>query len=223
MGHGGRALLTFREKLFGFKDFGALHVADFGGDVLDRAGNNPKGGKEGGVAVARDDLGADRFRLKPQFVADMRLNRGVNVGEGADSARDCTGRDFCARGLKAAAIAVHFRIKARECQAHGDGFGVDAMAATDADRVLVFQCTALEGGQKPVHIRKKDISGAHKLDVERGVQDIRRGHALMDKAGLFIADDFGQVGQEGDDVVLGDMIRFVARDGSTSEGQMLSE
>ena len=60
----------------------------FGGDVLDRTGDNAKGGKERGVAVAGDDLCADRLGRQAQFLADVFFYRRVDVGEGADRAGD---------------------------------------------------------------------------------------------------------------------------------------
>jgi hypothetical protein len=53
-----------------------------------------------------------------------------------------------------------------------------------------------------LNIRDQDIGGARQLDVEAGVEHIRRGHALMHEARLG-TDDFGEVREERDDVVLG--------------------
>ena len=52
-------------------------------------------------------------------------------------------------------------------------------------------------------------AGAGQLDVETGVEHVRRRHALMDKAGFVSAHDLGQVGQEGDHVMLGDGLDLV--------------
>jgi hypothetical protein len=38
--HCRRAFLTFGEELLGFQNFGALHVADFGGEAFDRGGDD---------------------------------------------------------------------------------------------------------------------------------------------------------------------------------------
>ena len=51
------------------------------------------------MAVARDDLGGNRFGAQAQLFADMFLDGGVDVGERADRARDGAGRHFRARGL----------------------------------------------------------------------------------------------------------------------------
>jgi hypothetical protein len=55
--HGARALLLFAEELFGFADFGALEVADLGGDFVEGWCEDGEGGDIGGVAIALDYLG----------------------------------------------------------------------------------------------------------------------------------------------------------------------
>ena len=67
VGHGAGALLFFGEELFGFADLGALEVADLGGDLVERAGEDGEGGDVGGVAVALDDLGGDRDGFETEF------------------------------------------------------------------------------------------------------------------------------------------------------------
>ena len=49
--HGAAALLAFGKKLFGFKYFGALHVADLNCDVLDGGGDDAEAGEKSGGAV----------------------------------------------------------------------------------------------------------------------------------------------------------------------------
>jgi hypothetical protein len=89
----------------------------------------------------------------------------------------------------------------RKLQAERGGLGVDAVAAADGECVLVLPGALLEGGQQQVEVFQQQVGGAHQLHVEAGVQHVRRGHALVHEA-RFRADDFGQVRQEGDDVVL---------------------
>ena len=52
-----------------------------------------------------------------------------------------------------------------------------------------------------VDVGDQNVGGAHQLHVEAGVEHVRRRHALMHEARLR-TDDFGEMGEEGDDVVL---------------------
>ena len=202
--HGRRAFLALGEEFFGFKHFGALHVAYFNRDVFDRAGDDAECREEHGVTVAGDDLGRDRFGDEAKFFTDVGLNCGVDVREGSNRAGDGAGCNFCTCISEARKVAIHFRVEACERQAHGDGFGVNAVRATDADVHFVFVRARLQSGEEFHHIRDENIGGADKLDVQRGVEDVGRGHALVNEARFLVADDFGEVGEEGDDVVFGD-------------------
>ena len=79
---------------------------------------------------------------------------------------------------------------------------MDAVGAADGRRHLVLEGALLQRGQHPVDIGDQQVGGAGELHVEAGVEHVGGGHALVHEARLG-ADDFGQMGQEGDDVVLG--------------------
>ncbi len=104
--HGRRALLARREELLGFQHFGALQVADLGGEPLDRGGDDAQRRKEHRVAVARDHLRRDRLDGEAQLLGDMGLDARVDIGEGADGAGDRAGRDL---GLRAATSRSRLR------------------------------------------------------------------------------------------------------------------
>jgi hypothetical protein len=74
--HGGRALLARREILFGFQHLGALQVAHFRGQPLDRRGDDAERGEEHRVAVARDHLRGDRLGFRPMAFATCSSTRG---------------------------------------------------------------------------------------------------------------------------------------------------
>ena len=133
--HGGGALLAFGEILLGLQDFGALQVADFGGEVFDGAGDHGERCEERGVAVARDDLRRDGFGFEAQRLRDVFFDARVDLRERADGAGDGAGRDFFARGDQACAGAFELDIEARELDAERRGLGVDAVAAADGRRV----------------------------------------------------------------------------------------
>ena len=77
--------------------------------------------------------------LEAKLRADMLFDPGVDIGEGADRAGNGAGGDLGPRGLQARAVAVHLGVEPREGEAHGGGFGVDAVAAADAHGHLVLQ------------------------------------------------------------------------------------
>src|SRR6185369_16039408 len=89
--HGRRALLARREVFLRFQHFGALEVADLDGEAFDRAGDDAERGEEHRVAIARDNLGADRLGAQPQLFGDIFLHRRIDVGEGADRAGNGAG------------------------------------------------------------------------------------------------------------------------------------
>ena len=97
--------------------------------------------------------------------------------------------------------AVELGIGLRELQAEGRRLGMDAVRAADGRRHLVLEGAALERGQQRVDVGDQDVGGAHELHGEAGVEHVGRGHALMHEARLR-PDDLGEMGQEGDDVVL---------------------
>ena len=84
--------------------------------------------------------------------------------------------------------------------------------AADGRRQLVLEGAALERRQQRVDVGDQDVGGARELHGEAGVEHVGAGHALMDEARVG-ADELGEMGEEGDDVVLGHALDLVdARD-----------
>ena len=90
---------------------------------------------------------------------------------------------------------------AGQLEAEGRGLGMDAVAAADAQGVLVLAGAALERGQQAVQVPQQQVGCLRHLYGQASIQDIRGGHAEMNEPRLR-PDMFGQAGQEGDDVVL---------------------
>mmetsp|Transcript_2583 Transcript_2583/g.4401 ORF Transcript_2583/g.4401 Transcript_2583/m.4401 type:complete len:326 (-) Transcript_2583:326-1303(-) len=172
VGHRARPLLTHREKFGPFQHLGALHVANFHGHVLNGTGDHAEGGKEGRMAVAGNDLRADRFGDQPQLVANMVLDCRIDIGEGAHRAGNGACGNLGAGGAHPAQVAVHFGIEPGKGQAHGGRFGVNAVAAAHAQGVLVLNRAAFQGGEQPFDTGDQQIGGAGQLHVETGVQHI---------------------------------------------------
>ena len=78
--------------------------------------------------------------------------------------------------------------------------------------ILCSKARRLQRGEQRVDVGDQDVGGAHELHGEAGVEHVGRGHALVHEARLG-ADDLGEMGEEGDDVVLGLALDLVdARD-----------
>jgi hypothetical protein len=90
------------------------------------------------VAIARDDLGRDRLDREAELLGDMRFDARIDIGEGADRARDRAGGDVGAGGDQALAVALELGIGLGELEAEGDRLGMDAVAAADRRGELVL-------------------------------------------------------------------------------------
>src|SRR5438046_8123047 len=71
MWHSGRTLLLLAEVLFRLANFGALQVADFGSDLVERRNHDPERCDIVGVEVAWDHLSRDRRRLQSESHANF--------------------------------------------------------------------------------------------------------------------------------------------------------
>ena len=91
---------------------------------------------------------------------------------------------------------------AGELQAEGGRLGMDAVAAADGERALVLEGAALQRLQHRVEIGEQEVRRLRQLHRQAGVEHVGGGHALMEEARLG-PDMLGEVGEEGDDVVLG--------------------
>ena len=142
----------------------------------------------------------------------MGFDARIDIGEGADRARNRAGGDLLARIDESFPCADKLGIGLRELQAEGHRLGVNAMRAADARRQFVLEGAAFQRGEQRVDIRDENVGGAGKLHRKAGVEHVGGGHALMHEARVG-ADEFGEMRQEGDDVVLGDFLDLVdARD-----------
>jgi hypothetical protein len=94
-----------------------------------------------------------------------------------------------------------FRKGDREFQSECRRLGMNAVRAADRGGEFILPCAAFERGLERVHVGNEQIGGTHELDVEASIQNVRRRHSLMYETRLR-PDDFGEVGEEGDDVML---------------------
>ena len=147
-------------------------------------------------------------RREAHGLGDVRLHARIDVGERAHGARDGAGGDFLAGAGEAELGTGEFGISLRQLDAERGRLGMDAVAAADRDRGLVLEGALFQCGEQAVETGGQHIGSAHELHVEAGVEDIGGGKAQMHEAG-FGSHMLGKVGQESDDVMLGDALDLV--------------
>src|SRR5271154_6472074 len=138
----------------------------------------------------------------------MSFDSRVDVGEGADGAGDRRGRNLLARRDQPRPGARELGIGRSELEAEGGRLGMDAMRAADGRAEFMLEGAALEGSEQRVDVGDEDVARAPELDGEAGVENVRAGHALMNEPRVR-SDEFGEMGEEGDDVMLGRLFDLV--------------
>ena len=135
VGHRAGALLAGLERLLELADLGVLEVADLGRDALQRAAQDGDRREQGRVAVALDDLGADRVDVQAQVGQDLRLDVRAEVAVRPDRAGDLARADLVDGGGQAGPPAVDLERPAGELEAHRGRLGVDRVGAAHHRRV----------------------------------------------------------------------------------------
>jgi hypothetical protein len=141
-------------------------VADFDGQPLDRTGDDAQRREEHGVAVARDDLGGHRLDRQAQLLGDIFLHRGSMLAKCRPRPKWRRSR-FRRAPHEPRAAAVELGIGLGQLDAERGRFGMDAVAAADGGRVLVFHRAALERGEQVVDVGEQHVRGAGELHREQ--------------------------------------------------------
>ena len=95
--------------------------------------------------------------LEAQLLRDMRFDRRVDVGEGADRAGNGAGGDLVARRDQPAAVAGELGIGLGELEPEGDRLGMDAVAAADGRGQLVLEGAALQHFEQRVEVLEQEV------------------------------------------------------------------
>ena len=133
------------EELLGLQHFGALQMADFGRQPLDRGGDDAERREIHGVAVARDDLRRDRLDRKPHLLRRHTLRRADRPARRCRPRRKSRrSRPPCAPATSRVAGAREFGKGDRELEPEGRRLGMDAVRAADGRREFVFAGAPLE-------------------------------------------------------------------------------
>ena len=95
------------------------------------------------MTVPRDHLGG-RHRPQSQRVADVGLDRGIDVGVGADRAGQLADGDGVASRTQPPAVAVGLQCPEGQLGPEGGRLGVDAVGAADHGGVAELEGPALQ-------------------------------------------------------------------------------
>ncbi len=158
--------------------------------------------------------------VRPSLLAHVLLDERVDVGVAAHGAGDRADGDDLAGALEAVERALPRERPAAELHAHRHRLGVDAVRAADAQGVALLERAALADLAEPADVGDEDVGRLHHLVAQRRVAQVRAGHAVVHPAARLRVicretrvDVLGHVGEERDDVVVGDGLELVdARD-----------
>src|SRR5579863_6423307 len=225
VGHDRGALLVFAEILLCLADLGALQVANFDGDFVERAAEDGERGDVGRVAVSLDDLGGDGRGLEAQARADFFFLFWTDVRESANGAGELADAHVLGSGVKAREVALHLGEPVEQLEAEGGGLGVHAVSAADGGRVLELERAALEDGEECFDAGTKHRGCFSYLQCLRGVDNVVGGEAVVQPSGFggqaLRFEGFGDGGGEGDNVVLHfglDLADAVNRESGAGDG-----
>ncbi len=128
---------------------------------------------------------------------------------GADGTRKLADGGDIAGAFEAFQRTGKFIVHQRELETERRRFAVDAVAAADARRELVFDGAAGDDGQELLHIGDQDVRALRHLHGEGGVADVAARQAEVQPARGAVVDLFGDGGGEADDVVVERLLQFL--------------
>ena len=192
--------MLLAEEFFRLADFGALQVADLGGDLVEGGCDHRERRQVVRVPIALNHLRGDVGRFQSQPRADFLLEFRGKVREGANCAGELSHPQAFSGVAKARNVALRFRVPICQLESEGNGFGVHAVGAANLRRVLEFPGAALEHFGKALQIFGDDVGGLPDQQRLRRVYHVVGSQAVVEPARVR-ADDLGDRGGEGNDVV----------------------
>jgi len=154
------------------------------------------------MAVALDDLIADRGGFETQPEADLFFDDGIDVGIGPYRPRNHPHPHRFPGVPEALPVAFHLRIPQGKLQAKGDRLRMNAVRTPDHNGILPAEGSLLEHFEEPFEVLQQQVRGFDQQQRQGRVEHIRRGQPLVDVAGSR-ADVFGNIGEKGNDIMLG--------------------
>ncbi len=137
--------------------------------------------------------------------ADQLFDPRVDVVVGADGAAQLAHRGGVGHAAQTVEVAGHLEGPHAELHAERDRFGVDAVGATDLHRVAKLEGASLEHLAERGEVALQQLTGALDLQRQAGVEHVGARHAVVDVL-RGVADVLGDVGEEGDHVVVGRLL-----------------
>ena len=214
--HSRAALLALAERLLHLEGVGLLEAADLGSDtVASRSGSGEHAGQVR-MVIARDNLGGQRVVCQTEMLADILLDERVDGAVGANRSGDGSEGDVLAGVHQAVEVTLKLPGPAAELHTEGHGLGVDAVGTAHAQGVALLERAAAADLSELAHILDDDVGRLDELVAQGGVTQVGAGHTVVDPAaGLGLAlrnlgvDVLAHVGEEGDDVMMGDRLDSV--------------
>ena len=111
----------------------------------------------------------------------MLLDAWIDVGEGADSAGDCAGRNFLPGRNQSFTAAGKFGIGLASLTPKVVGSAWMPWLRPIVDRVLVLEGAVFQCDEQGVEIVEQQIARLRQLHIEAGVEHVGGRHALMDE------------------------------------------
>ena len=160
-------------------NFGALHSAYFGGELLQRSSDQCAGGNEVRISVPLHHLVGHERNFQPKVITNTLFDVRRNCGVGADGARDLADSDGFSRSLQSFLLSPEFIPPQSEFQAEGHGLRMDTMGAPHHQRVLVANRLLFDRFYRRICFFQQQIRGCHHLQRLPGVEHVGGGHSQM--------------------------------------------
>jgi hypothetical protein len=132
------------------------------------------------------------------------------MGAGADGAGKLAHGNHFAGGFEPLQRTAKFVVHQRQLQAEGRRFSVDAVAAADHRRELMFLGPGGDRLAQHLDILDEHAGRLHHLHREGGIPHVAAGQAVVQPPVGGRADVLGDVGRESDDVVVKRALKLLA-------------
>jgi|GEM_PF-6293330 len=189
------------EGFLNFAHLGSLEVANLLRKALERRACDRYGAEEVGMPVAGHDLSGGALDIEPQAIAHVSLDVWRQLRVGADCARELAGGHPVAPSPEAVAAPRQLERPSCQFEPKGRGLGMDTMGTPGHERGRMLEGPRLDRLSEAPHALDEKIPCIPQGNGGRGVDDIGRGHAVMNMPACRSC-VFSHVFDEGNHVVL---------------------